>query len=244
MLHPTGDIPTAPLAPGIGDVSGDQDSGTALPMIDLAEKERVGRALLELSDVLAHQNFPGTGRERENPQAIAAATLLDDLPLFFEDLLNAPQNMPPYVTAALLWCLDRPRYRDVALVQWASNLPNGLRALGAQLGYSLDRTAVSSDLGEVFLGRGPRPDLDRLRVALTIVRNVAARAPRASKPAPLTAAAWLSWALGRSTHAAHYLQLVTEIDPTYSLASLMNTMIHAAVLPEWTFHRDADDAAI
>ena len=236
-LRPNGDIPDAPEVPGISDVSGDQSAGAVLPVIDLAEKERVARALHELSDVLAQQNLPGHSDERENPQAVAASLLLDDLPLFFEDLLDAPENQPPFVTAALLWCLDRPRYRDVALVQWATDCAVGLRALDAQLSYAVGGSSIPSDLGEVFLGRGPHPDPDRLRVALTVVRNAAARAPRASRPAPLTAAAWLSWALGRSTHAAEYLQRATEIDSTYSLALLLRTMIDAAVLPEWTFRR-------
>lgn len=236
VMRSNDDIPVPPSVPGIADVTGDQDAGTALPIVDLAEKERVGRALIELSEVLAHQRL-GLAVARENPQAIAAATLLDDMPLFFEDLLESPENLPPFATAALLWCLDRPRYRDVALLQWATDLPTGLRALGAQIAYAKSGVGVSDDLGQVFLGIGPRPDLDRLEDALTIARNVAARAPRASRPAPLTAAAWLSWALGRSSHAAHYLRQVSEIDPCYSLASLMNSMIDAAVLPEWTFRR-------
>ncbi|MGM7667998.1 DUF4192 family protein [Microbacterium sp. A93] len=236
VLRPSAEIPVPPTVPEIGDVSGDQDAGAALPVVGLAEKERVGRALRDLSDVLAHEHLGLTGA-RENPQAIAASMLLDDLPLFFEDLLESPENMPPFETAALLWCLDRPRYRDVALLQWATDLPTGVRALNAQLAYAEYGAGVSDDVGQVFLGRGPSPDADRLAVALTIARNVAVRAPRASRPAPLTAAAWLSWALGRSTHAAHYLRMVAEIDPCYSLASLISSMIDAAILPEWTFRR-------
>ncbi|MDQ0644139.1 DUF4192 family protein [Microbacterium murale] len=212
---------------------------TALPLVDLVEKERVGRALLELSDLLAREEHLGpTDQARTNPQAIAAAMMLDDLPLFFEDLLDSPENLPPFATAALLWCMARPRYRDVALLQWATDLPTGERALTAQLAYAEGGARVPDDLGEVFLGRGPRPDVDRLKVALTIARNVAARAPRASRPAPLTAAAWLSWALGRSSHAAHYLRLVSQIDPAYSLACLISNMINTAMLPEWSFRRD------
>lgn len=237
VIHQNHDIPSPPPLPGIADVTGDQDAGADLPIVDLAEKERVGRALRDLTNVLAHEQ--PLGSERDNPQAIAASTLLDDLPAFFEMLLETPENLPPFVSATLLWCLDRPRYRDVALLQWASDLPTGMRALQAQLAYADDGTAVSSDLGNVLIGQGKAPDPDRLKVALTIVRNVAARAPRASRPAPLTLAAWLSWALGRSTHAAYCLNAVAEIDPAYSLARLIDTMINTAVLPEWTFRRGA-----
>ncbi|WP_426185371.1 DUF4192 family protein [Microbacterium sp. TWP3-1-2b2] len=237
VLRAVDEIPQPAPIPGVADVSGDQDSGSALPVVDLAEKERVGRALLDISDMLAHEHLAPSDHTRTNPQAIAASVLLDDLPLFFEDLLDSPENLPPFATAALLWCMERPRYRDVALLQWATDLPTGERALSAQLAYAEGATTVPDDLGAVFLGRGPRPDVDRLKVALTIARNVAARAPRASRPAPLTAAAWLSWALGRSSHAAHYLRLVGEIDPGYSLACLIGSMINAAMLPEWSLHR-------
>lgn len=234
-LRSTTEIPSAPAVPGVADVSGDQESGAALPPVDLAERERVGRALRDLTDVLMHGG--GTPIGRVNPQALAASELLDDLPLFFESLLECPENPPPFATAALLWCLDRPRYRDVAALQWATNLATGMRTLDAQLAYATSGAIVPDDLGDVFLGRGPRPDTDRLAIALTVVRNAAARAPRASRPAPLTVAAWLCWALGRSTHASHHLRLVAEIDPDYSLAALLRTMVNSALLPEWSFRR-------
>lgn len=228
----------APSVIDVGDVSGDQLAGTDLPSADLAEKERVGRALRDLDELLAHERDGGiTGRE--NPQAIAALALLDDLPAFFESVLTAPAGLPPFAHAALLWCLDRPIFRDVALTQWATDHLGGVRTLEAQLAFSSGRTAVPDDLGEVFLGRGPAPDTARLRRALDAVRLAAARAPRPSRPAPLTVAAWISWALGRASHAGHYLDLARAIEPEYGLASLLDTMIGAAVLPEWVFRRGA-----
>jgi hypothetical protein len=81
------------------------------------------------------------------------------------------------------------------------------------------------------------PDTERLRDALAVVRGAAARAPRSSRPAPLTVAAWLAWALGRATHAGRYLEMAREIDPDYSLAVLLEALIGNAVLPEWVFRR-------
>lgn len=235
-LSPLSEIPAAPAVPGVGDVAGDQHAGTELPRVDLAEKERVGAALRDLAEVLDHETTgPLTGRE--NPQALAAAVLLDDIPAFFEMLLEEPADLPPFATAALLWCLDRPVFRDVALTQWATDAGHGIRVLDAQLAFSRQGTMIPDDLGSIFLGRGPKPDPDRLRLALGVVRYAAARAPRSSRPGPLTAAAWLSWALGRSSHAGHYLESVQEIDPEYGLAALLGSMIGAAMLPEWTFRR-------
>lgn len=228
----------APEVPGVGDVSGDQLAGTALPAADFAEKERVGRALRALDDLL-HRHRGGALTGEENPQAIAALVLLEDIPEFFETVLSSSDDLPPFATAALLWCLDRPLFRDVALTQWATDARGGARTLQAQLAFADSRAAVPDDLGDVFLGKGPAPDPERLRLALTLVRTAAARAPQQSRPAPLTAAAWLSWALGRASHAAHYLDLVREIDPEYGLAGLLDAMMTAAVLPEWAFRRGA-----
>jgi hypothetical protein len=235
-VGPPSEIQTRPDLPEIGDVSGDQLAGVALPAADLAEKERVARVLREVSRLLAHtegQRLTG----REDSSVIAALAMLENLPAFFESLLREADDQSTAATAALLWCLDRPLFRDVAIAQWASDLAGGMRALGAQLAFSTSGRLVPDEVGEVFLGRGSAPDLERLRTALSVVRLAAARAPRASRPAPLTVAAWLSWALGRSSHAGHYLDRVREIDPEYGLACLLATMISAAMLPEWAFQR-------
>ncbi|WP_431074366.1 DUF4192 family protein [Microbacterium phyllosphaerae] len=228
----------SPDVPGVGDVSGDQLAGASLPSVDLAAKERVARALCDITDLL-DRSSRGESRGVGNPQALAALVLLEDLPAFFEAVLASPDDLPPFATAALVWCLDRPLFRDVALTQWATDALGGARTLEAQLAFADTRSTVPDDLGDVFLGRGPTPDPERLRGALTLVRAAAARAPRASRLGPLTAAAWLSWALGRASHAAHYLDLVREIDPEYGLAALLETMISAAMLPEWAFRRGA-----
>lgn len=227
-----------PEVPGVGDVSGDQLAGATLPRVDLAAKERVAHALRDSTELL-ERSSAGELRGVENPQSLAALVLLEDVPAFFEAVLASPDDLPPFATAALLWCLDRPLFRDVALTQWATDAPGGARTLRAQLAFADTRSTVPDDLGDVFLGRGPTPDPERLRRALTLVRAVAARAPRASRLGPLTAAAWFSWALGRASHAAHYLDLVREIDPEYGLAALLETMISAAMLPEWAFRRGA-----
>ncbi|WEK62033.1 MAG: DUF4192 family protein [Candidatus Microbacterium colombiense] len=230
------ELAQTPDVPGLGDVTGDQLAGAELPHSDLAMKERVARALRDITDVLDHDAI-GPLSGRENPAALAAIAALDDIPAFFESLLDEPENLPIFATAALLWCLDRPVFRDVALAQWATGADGGARALDAQLSFARSGRMIPDDLGSVFLGVGPAPDADRLRLALAVVRQTAASAPRASRPGPLTAAAWLSWALGRSSHAGHYLDLVQAIDPDYGLAALLRTMVDAAVLPEWTFSR-------
>lgn len=218
---------------------GDQHAGAELPPADLAQKEHVGRALRDLETLLdrgEHQRIDGS----ENPQAIAALVLLEDIPGFFERVLDSPAEQAPFVTAALLWCLSRPLLRDVAIVQWATSLADGERTLDAQCDFAESRSEIPEDLGGVFLGRGATPDVDRLQVALSVIRLATARAPRAAKPAPLTVAAWLSWAMGRSTHAGHYLRMVRAIDPAYGLAELLGTVVGAGMLPDWAFRQHPD----
>lgn len=234
-LRPLDEIGAAPDLPGLADVSGDQTAGAALPRVGLAEKERVGRALREIEGAVTRAGTRTAGEV--NPQALEAVELLDDLPLLFESALDHPDTTSPHRAAALLWCLDRPALRDVALAQWATDLAGGIRAVDAQLAFSTAGMPVPADVGMRLLGHGPAPDPDRLMLALTVVRGLAARAPRASRCGPLTLAAWLSWALGRSTHAAHHLEAVFDIDPDYGMARVVETTIELVVLPEWALQR-------
>lgn len=239
VIRPLDSIPAPPEVPGIGDVSGDQDAGAQLPHADLAQRERVGRTLGELDDVLERirRGNPNVGAE-DNPLALLAAdAVLDDLPAFAEDLLETPDDDAVYSCAALLWCLNRPVLRDAILVQWATDEEFGCRALEAQLEYSAQQSGIPDAIGDVFLGRGVHPDPDRLECALQVVRFAAARAPRHAKPGALTAAGWLAWALGRSSHAGRYIDQALEIEPGHSMASLISTMLSAAVLPEWLLQR-------
>ena len=77
-LHPLAEVRTPAEVPSVGDVSGDQWAGAELPEVDLAEKERVGRAMQELTALLDQEETGRSARMtgRENPQLIAALVLL------------------------------------------------------------------------------------------------------------------------------------------------------------------------
>lgn len=234
-LHPLTDIVPPPGASALGDVSGDQFSGTGLPPAPAAEAEEVARVLSGLDGVLGARRRQTSSPVE--PEVIAASALLDDIPAFLESVLDAPEPLQPFAAAALVWCLGRPPIRDTAIAQWATDHRQGIRTLEAQLAFAAAGAPVPDDIGRVFLGQGPAPDGERLRTALRTVRHAAARAPREARPGPFTVAAWLSWALGRATHAGRYLDLAREIDPSYTLALLLDSMISGAVLPEWAFRR-------
>ncbi|MDR6866570.1 hypothetical protein J2Y69_001163 [Microbacterium resistens] len=237
--RPLAELPAPPPVPGLVGIGDDQRSGSELPPADLVEKEAVAQALRALEHAMA--GGP-TDRDdalegRVDPRAFAALLTLDDLPAFLEDALETPESRSPFLAAALIWVLTRPAFRDVALVQWACGIDAGAYALDAQLAFTGDPSSIPDELGDVILGRGPSPDPDRLHVALTLVRGVAALAPRPERPGALAAAAWLAWALGRSTHASRYIELAEAIDPRHSFIGLLRSVVDAGVLPDWAFRR-------
>ena len=237
-LHPLSEIPAAPTVPGIGDVSIDQHHGAELPPVDAQERRNVSAALDALRGVLDERL---AGQElsegRHNPQALDAAARLDDVPAFFERMLEPAEARDPFDLAALAWCLNRPLFRDVALVQWARDQREGLRALGAQLAYRDRAAAIPESLGGTLLGAGPRPDPDRLRNAQELARRLAPQLDGTDRVGPLVAAAWLSWALGRSTHAAAHIEQALALSPEHSMANLLASVLHAGLLPDWAFTR-------
>lgn len=240
--HPLSEVPEPPTVPGFAGPAPDQFSGAALPAPGLFAAESVGRALIALERVLGpagpKRRAPaGTGRV--DPRAHEAALLLDDLPSFLEEVLDAPESPSTFATATLVWILNRPALRDVALVQWASSIDRGDRALAAQLCHGATGREVPADVGGILIGHGPSPDRDRLGVALTLLRRTVSLAPRQARGGPLAAAAWLSWAIGRSTHAARYLDQAQAIDPGLSFAQLLRAVVDAGMLPDWAFRAAA-----
>lgn len=260
---------------GMPEPDGDQATGAELPATDLAERERVARALVAVSQAvgllcgdrddatavdtaeadaaatttpgdLAPAPPPVTSGEgvgtvasapRVDPLALATVCRLDDLPALFEDALEwDPDALDPFDAAALVWCLSRPSLRDIALVQWSGTLVQGDEAFEAQLRWEAGEE-YPSHLAMRMWGEGERPDPERLTTALRLVRRVAAIAPRASRPGPLAMCAWLSWALGRSTHADVYASQACEIETEHGLSEIVLSFVRAGHLPDWAFRR-------
>lgn len=176
---------------------------------------------------------------RVDPLALATVCRLDDLPALFEEALEWDADaLDPFDAAALVWCLSRPSLRDIALVQWSGTLVQGDEAFDAQLRWEAGEE-YPSHLAMRMWGEGERPEPERLGTALRLVRRVAAVAPRASRPGPLAMCAWLSWALGRSTHADVYASQACEIEPEHGLSEIVLSFVRAGHLPDWAFRQDA-----
>ncbi|KAA9089456.1 DUF4192 family protein [Microbacterium radiodurans] len=225
---------------------GDQASGSRLPGYSSPDRRAVAAAL-ESVNVAAEAvrgilSLSGGGIA---PTALATVLELDDPPELFENALDlalpgvAPADLhssdPDLLRIALLiWCLARPSLRDIALVQWVLGRDGGDDALVAQQGWE-DGEAYPEHLAAVVWGDGERPDPVRLERALELVRHLASLAGRAERPGPLALCAWLSWALGRSTHADRYARRALEIDPDHGLAEIILTFVQNGHLPDWAF---------
>ncbi|MBA8817699.1 hypothetical protein FHX48_002804 [Microbacterium halimionae] len=229
---------TAPTASAPAPAGGDQATGAVLPDVSAAERVRVAREYEELNGAAATVcGFtPHAGdKVRINPAALTAVGTLDDIPLLFEQSLEwDAEHLAPFEAASLLWCLMRPSLRDIGLAGWCRGLHLADAAAEGQLRWE-GGEEYPEDIAKFIWGEGPKPNSERLEKALSLSRRVAALATRARQPGPLAVCAWLSWALGRSTHAGIYASRACEIEPRHGFAQIMISMVAASHLPEWAF---------
>ncbi|TFU33263.1 DUF4192 family protein [Microbacterium paludicola] len=199
---------------GDGAPLADQHAGLELPPSDADERERVAQAIRALT---------------LNPAD-------PELPLAFEDAVTSDVELSTEALALLVLALERPAARDIALSQWCGDLAEGREV--QQFNVSWLEGTASDFRGPLRLaGEGPRPDPVRLRRALEVTKKVASVAPPRLRTGVLASTAWLCWALGSSTHAAHYVRLAQEINSAHGLANIVATMIRHAHLPSWALDR-------
>ncbi|MBC7724424.1 MAG: DUF4192 family protein [Burkholderiaceae bacterium] len=91
------------------------------------------------------------------------------------------------------------------------------------------------DIASLVWGNGPRPDPDRIEVAIWLIRQVAARSPRSAVAPLLGMLAWLHWSLGRSSLAARLAARAIEVNPGDRFAHLLLGVLGTGRLPEWAF---------
>lgn len=231
--RPLSDLVTTSVVPG------DQSTGADLPESAPGDRESVADALASLRaslEVLCGARPEGEPVERIDPAALAAACELSDLPRLYERALDWDAHaLAPMRIALVGWCLARPALRDVALVQWSGDIVRGEDALAAQHRWEDEGAEYPPELASVMWGEGPQPEPARLERALDLCRHATASLPRAQRPGALAVCAWLSWALGRSTHAEKYAVMAHEIDPDHGLAAIVRSFATAGHLPDWAF---------
>ncbi|WP_424708243.1 DUF4192 family protein [Microbacterium sp. SLBN-111] len=219
-------------------VDGDQLSAVALPEIARASVETVARLLTDVEHLLSRSRAAKRLSGRHRSDAAKLIDVLGDPPAVFEAAVASDSPLDVQQLAAMSFCLQRPALRDVALMQWVGDLATGDATYRAQFAFAEGR-AFPADLARPMCGEGARPEPTRLLRALEACRQVAAASPRAERPGPLAACAWLAWAGGRSTHAGAYADQALAIDAEHGLAGIVRTLVGHGRLPEWVFERPA-----
>jgi hypothetical protein len=219
-------------------VDGDQLSAVALPEIAQPSVEAVARLLTDAERLLSRSRAAKRLSGRHRSDAAKLIDVLGDPPAVFEAAVASDFPLDVPHLAAMSFCLQRPALRDVALMQWVGDLATGDATYRAQFAFAEGR-AFPADLARPMCGEGAQPEPTRLLRALEACRQVAAASPRAERPGPLAACAWLAWASGRSTHAAAYADQALAIDGEHGLAGIVRTLVGRGRLPEWVFERPA-----
>lgn len=235
-IAPRDDLPPEATS---GMLASDHAIGARLPLPGSPRRRAVAQALRSLDAAL--ETICGIPRTSTSPQpridpaALEAACALDDLPDLYERALSwAPEDLPAMDAAMIGWCLARPALRDVALVQWASDVGGGDAAMDAQRRWE-GGAEYPSDLACVMWGDGPRPDAARIASALGLARAVAAVMPKKRRAGALAVCAWLAWAQGRSTHADEYARQALHAEPRHGLAEIVRSFVAVGHLPDWAF---------
>lgn len=212
----------------------DIDAEATLPALDFETRERTAKSYIELETL------------RESPK-LAPALLFDhgfagDV-VEFADTLIRPDDAPvaPRDAALLAFLAQAPCLRDEVLLTWAWG-----PAFGDSVGEMNDRHNNGEDIsgmpGAMALGGFgmPRPDPDRLRSAIQVLRYTVPRVPRRAQPPLLTMLGWSHWALGAGTIAGRWAYQARAIDPEYGLAELLDTMLQGGRLPDWAWEVPPD----
>ena len=165
-------------------------------------------------------------------------SVLDDVPAFIETALAWSDRELLEHGALLLFALQGPPMRDQTMVQWAAGYATGKHLHAEVENAHGDPLAIDPALGDIMIGMGPRPDPERMLRGIEILRTLLRSAEGKYRLPVLCMLAWLSWGLGRVSHAAIYVKEARAIDPDYSMAELLDTIVASGRLPEWAFARE------
>ena len=212
--------------------AGDQHSEAALVPLEPEAADRATKIITQLRKTLA--------RSKTRPTSSPSLDLLADIPWFAEWSLHWSTDELNLHGPLLLFAVQGPPMRDHTMLQWATSYETGARLLREIDDANGDPLAIDPELGDLMLGIGPRPDLERVRKAITLLRLLLQIAEPQFRPAPLSMLAWLSWATGRTTHAVAYIAQARAIDRSYSMAELLEQVVDSGRLPEWAFERQPD----
>ena len=246
--HPLDDIAESSVAAAIPDElrpPGDDDLARRVADAEPRTMTRMGKRLAEYRRLLASVTDPDTD------DVPAALDPICDLPIFAEAALEWDAAALEEHGALLVFALQGPPARDLVMLQWAAGLAVGDQIWDAgAAGNDVPDVGLSgspadhshdADLGDLMMGIAPRPDPVRIHAGIALLLALVAQLADKDRPPLLCMLAWLNWALGRGTRAGRHLDEALSIDPSYSMAQLLDTMLGNGMLPEWAFSPSAGE---
>lgn len=227
-----------------------------LPTVDPATKDRLARQLGR------YQRLGGDAGSL--PELIEmVGDILDPVQIAEVALTWDVAALDVQEAALLLFLVQGPANRDQMMLQFAFGEQVGIHTYEMNVRYAViqrvtgrsmddivreERELTGADdpetkhTSDLMLGlTAERPDPDRIERAIELLRTIVALAPRTARPSPLCMLAWLSWALGRGSVAGIFIDQALAIDPGYSMARLLNTLVCSGHLPEWAYAVPIDD---
>jgi len=212
-----------------------------LPLVDAEQADAVRDELWLLEDEFPHLGDalrPMSSGFFDVSEVVGDVTLIADLIPVVEQCLDEGPTLPdPVLAARLLALLLAPGNAETAAVQIAFGEAAGWREVremtrlasrAHRCGLSLDEyvldLAQRKAVPQTPLTRSlhgltrRRPDADRIRTGVAMMRRLAALAPDELRPAPLSIIGWLQWARGIRALGIAYLDEAQRIEPSSQVA--------------------------
>ena len=235
--------------------------GAELPVVDLAEKERVGGALRALDAAVRAAVRSGGGAtrrgrrqsvrarigrrsdrrrdrgstRRRSPRCARSTTCRRSSRRRSRGM---PRRSRRYDAAALIVVPRRPALRDIALVRVVRRPRRGRR--GARRAAALGGgRGVSGAPRDAHVGRGRAAGAATgwsTALALVAPARGGGAARRRAPARSRRARGWRGRSGGRPTRSATRA-LACEIEPEHGLAEIVRSFVHAGHLPDWAFRR-------
>jgi hypothetical protein len=160
---------------------------------------------------------------------------LGDIPLFAENALEWNRAEIEHWGPLLVASVQGPPMRDHVMLQWASTLEIGDSLFDLALGEDGSQTTHPEHFTDLMFGVRPRPDPQRIKRGIALLRHLLALTEGRRRLPLLTMLAWLNWALGHGTTAGRFIEEAVAIDSAYGMAEVLSTLFFNYPLPEWAF---------
>lgn len=204
-----------------------------LPVLDIPEAQAAFRSQGQIEEI----SLLSAVREAEIIEAapIEVPSLVATVIATAEVMAEAdPEHAEARYLGELGVIFATPMLRDVALATWCHGAEAAQSVLTYQIAFARGERDLPAPKSLFLLGEGERPDAQRLLHGLTVARYLAAVKPFTASA--LTVAAWLSWAVGRTSDALTYANRALEMEPV-GLASIVKQMCDTSRLPAWAFQQ-------